>query len=150
MKAQRAKEEEQRTSSPSHPFRPRHSGAEMRELGLDVRADPGVEFAVVVEDSQGVFAHLRAGKEFWGSVSKVQTQLHGFALDLGTEFVVCQQQATLRARGGPTGIQEPGGRSRGVGMEQDQQFLLQVPEIPQRFFGDRERAQMHHRLEKAR
>ena len=60
----------------------------MRQLGLDVRADAGVEFPVVVEDAQGVFAHLRAGKEFRGSVSKVQTQLHAFALDLSTEFVV--------------------------------------------------------------
>ena len=33
-------------------------------------------------------------------------------------------------------------------MEQDQELLLDVPEIPQRFFGDGERAQMHHRLEK--
>ena len=33
-------------------------------------------------------------------------------------------------------------------MEQHQELLLDVPEIPQRFFGDRERAQMHHRLEK--
>lgn len=33
-------------------------------------------------------------------------------------------------------------------MEQNKQLLLDVPEIPQRFFGDRERAQMHHRLEK--
>ena len=33
-------------------------------------------------------------------------------------------------------------------MEQDQELLLDVPEIPQRLFGDRECAQMHHRLEK--
>ena len=33
-------------------------------------------------------------------------------------------------------------------MEQYQELLLDVPEIPQRLFGDRERAQMHHRLEK--
>ena len=33
-------------------------------------------------------------------------------------------------------------------MEQYQKLLLDVPEIPQRFFGDREGAQMHHRLEK--
>ena len=33
-------------------------------------------------------------------------------------------------------------------MEQRQELLLDVPEIPQCFFGDRECAQMHHRLEK--
>ena len=33
-------------------------------------------------------------------------------------------------------------------MEQHQELLLDVPEIPQRFFGDRECAQMHHGLEK--
>jgi hypothetical protein len=33
-------------------------------------------------------------------------------------------------------------------MEQHQELLLDVPEIPQRFFRDRECAQMHHRLEK--
>ena len=33
-------------------------------------------------------------------------------------------------------------------MEQHQEFLLDVPEIPQRFLRDRERAQMHHGLEK--
>jgi len=33
-------------------------------------------------------------------------------------------------------------------MEQHQELLLDVQEIPQRFFGDRECAQMHHRLEK--
>ena len=33
-------------------------------------------------------------------------------------------------------------------MEQHQELLLDVPEIPQHFFGDREGAQMHHCLEK--
>ncbi len=32
-------------------------------------------------------------------------------------------------------------------MEKNQQPLLDTPEIPQRFFGDRERAEMHNRLE---
>ncbi len=34
-------------------------------------------------------------------------------------------------------------------MEQDQELLLDVPEIPQCVFGDRERAQMHQRLKKS-
>ena len=33
-------------------------------------------------------------------------------------------------------------------MEQHQELLLDVPEIPQRLLGDRECPQMHHRVEK--
>jgi hypothetical protein len=33
-------------------------------------------------------------------------------------------------------------------MAQEEELLLDVPEIPQCLFGDRERAQMHHHLEK--
>ena len=33
-------------------------------------------------------------------------------------------------------------------MAQDEELLLDVPEIPQCLFGDRERAQMHHHLDK--
>jgi len=40
----------------------------MRCLGIHVGADACVEFAVVVEDTQDVFAHLLPGKEF-GAVS---------------------------------------------------------------------------------
>ncbi len=78
-------------------------------LGIHIGGDAGMEFAVVVEDTQGVFAHLISGKEFRGGVGEVQTQLQSFAMDLRTEFVVGQQQAALRTRGGTAGIEKPVG-----------------------------------------
>jgi len=80
------------------------------QLGFHVGGDAGMEFAVVVEDTQGVLAHLRSGEEFRRSVAgEVEAQLHAFAMDLGTEFVVGQQQATLRMRRRSAGIKELGG-----------------------------------------
>ncbi len=45
----------------------------MLQFGFHVSSDAGVKFAVVVEDTQGIFAHLLSGKEFRGDVSKVES-----------------------------------------------------------------------------
>ena len=68
-----------------------------------------MEFAVVVQHPQGVFAHLLSGKELRGGVGEVEAQLQAFAMHLGTEFVIGQQQAALGTGGGTAGIEEPGG-----------------------------------------
>jgi hypothetical protein len=68
---------------------------------------PGMELAVAVHHTQGVFTHLLPGKEFLGSIGEVQAQLRAFAMDLGTQFVVGQQQAALGTGGGTTGIEKP-------------------------------------------
>lgn len=81
----------------------------MWQLGFYVRTDAGVELSVFIKNSQGVFAHFLSGKEFRGGVGEVEAQLHAFAMDLGTEFVVGQQHASLRTGGGTAGIEKPGG-----------------------------------------
>jgi hypothetical protein len=68
-----------------------------------------VELTVFIKNSQGVFAHFLSGKEFRSGVSEVEAELHAFAMDLGTQFVVGQQQASLGTGGGTAGIEEPGG-----------------------------------------
>ncbi len=42
----------------------------MRQLGFYVGADAGMEFAVIVQHPQGVFAPLLSGKEFRGGVGE--------------------------------------------------------------------------------
>lgn len=70
--------------------------AHLRQLVLHVGADTGMELAVIVQDTQGVFAHFLSGKEFRGRVGEVQAQLHAFAMHLSTEFVVGQQEICRR------------------------------------------------------
>ena len=83
----------------SNPLRPCHSCANRRQLGFYVGGDAGMEFAVVVQRPQGVFAHLLTRKEFWGDVSKVEAQLHTFAMDLRSEFVVRPSPVAAPAKG---------------------------------------------------
>ena len=81
----------------------------MRHLNFHVGDDAGVEFAVVVEDTQGVFTHFLTGEEFRGDDSKVKSQLQACAVNLNPHIVMGQQQPTLRMRRRTAGIKKPGG-----------------------------------------
>lgn len=67
---------------------PSNSRTHMRQFGFHVGGDAGMELAVVVEDTQGVFAHLLCGKEFRGSDGEVEAQLHAKAEELVEILVV--------------------------------------------------------------
>lgn len=67
------------------------------------------KFAVVVESSLGVLFHLLSGKDFRGGVGEFQARLNTFAMHIGTEFVVGQQQAAFGTGGGGAEIEKPGG-----------------------------------------
>ena len=101
-----------------------------------------MELAVIVQHTQGVSSHLLSGKEFRGGICEAGAQLQTFVIHFGTEFVVGQEQATLGTRGGTAGIEKLGWGSGGVAIEKHQELLLDVPEIPLRFFGDQERAEI--------
>ena len=93
----------------SNSLRPCHSLTDMWQFCFDASPDSGMELAVVIEDTQRILPHLIARKEFRDCASEVESQLDAFAVDLGTQFVVGQQQPAFGTRGGTAGIEEPGG-----------------------------------------
>ena len=106
-----------------------------------------VEISIVGEDTEGVLSHFRAGEKFRRGFGEIELGLNLLAMDLDCHFEVRQEQAVPGTLGGTAGVQKPSGGTSGVGVQELQQLLLDVPEIPQGLLSDRERTQMHHRPE---
>ena len=70
-----------------------------------------------------------AGEKFWRASGEVEAELETATADVHADIVIGQEQAALRVRGGAAGIEEPSGRASGIGMEQLEELLLDLPEL---------------------
>lgn len=127
-----------------HPaLRPRDHLPRHGQLPLHVGPYRGVVVPVVVQDPQGVLSHHFAGEKFRCCLREVQAQLYSASFDVDAQFVVREKQSAIRVRGGSAGIEEPGRRSGRIDVEQLQQFLLEVPELPELLLRDIQRPQLN-------
>jgi hypothetical protein len=102
--------------------------AEVGEFGGDVGADAGLEGDDVVQDAQGVLAHLFAGEELAGFLGEVQAKLYGVGRDGDADVVIGERKAAVAAGDGTAGIQEPRLGAGGVYVVELEKLLFQVPE----------------------
>ena len=113
------------------PLGPRQRLPHQRTFGLNLSADAGLELDVFSENPQRILAHLSATKQLRNTHREVQPGLQHARVDFDSQIMVGQQQSPAHVRGLTAGIEKPGGRTRGIHMQQLQEFLLQVPEVAQ-------------------
>lgn len=108
----------------------------MRQFSLNIRRDAAVKLTISIEDMHGVFPHFPAVKKFRRRIGKVQPQLKPGTRNLKAQILIRQQQPALGKCRYTAGVEKPSWRTSGVYMEQNEQFLFDVPQLTQPVFSD--------------